>query len=68
MSITTLHFSLLAWTKFSPNNFNFSIIEECSEEQLNKREKYWIKYYNSYGKNGYNLTSGGEGYLKVPPE
>lgn len=37
---------------------------------LNKKEIYWIKYYNSYN-NGYNETQGGDGgntYSKKTPE
>ena len=41
------------------DNFEFSIIEKCLKENLNDREVYWIKYYNSYQPNGYNLTYGG---------
>lgn len=44
--------------KHGLDNFKFYIIEECSKEQLNDREMYWIKYYDSY-KNGYNMTPGG---------
>lgn len=50
--------------KYGIDNFNFEIIEECKKEELNKQEKYWIKYYNSYlgfeNCNGYNMTLGGE--------
>ena len=35
------------------------MIEECSSEQLNEREAYWIKYYDTV-KNGYNCSEGGE--------
>ena len=42
------------------NNFTYEIVEECSIEQLNDREKYWINYYNSFEK-GYNKTRGGAG-------
>lgn len=50
----------LAFQKYGLENFSFSVIEECSIDQLNEREKYWIQYYNSYNGNGYNMTSGGE--------
>ena len=40
------------------NCFSFEIIEECSPDQLNEREIYWIDYYNSF-ENGYNQTKGG---------
>ena len=36
-------------------------IEDCANSDLNIREKYWIKYYDSFGNNGYNLTIGGDG-------
>lgn len=45
--------------KYGIDNFDFSIIEECSLEELNDREIYWIQYYNSY-ENGYNCTLGGK--------
>lgn len=48
-----------ALRKYGIENFDFEILEECSKEKLNEREKYWIKYYNTF-KNGYNATPGGE--------
>ena len=48
---------------FGLNNFLFEVLEECSLEELNTKEKYWIQYYNSY-EEGYNLTRGGSGLLK----
>lgn len=53
-----------AIAKYGLTNFTFSIIEECENTVLNDREKYWIKYYDSYN-NGYNLTLGGKGYSKI---
>jgi len=29
--------------KYGIDNFEFSIIEECSEDELDERECYWIK-------------------------
>lgn len=50
-----------AVNKHGINNFKFTIVEENIEKSnLNKREKYWIDYYNTFGKRGYNLTSGGK--------
>lgn len=49
-----------AWNKYGEGNFEFSIIEECSEDELNNREIYWIKTLDTYH-NGYNQTEGGEG-------
>jgi group I intron endonuclease len=40
--------------KYSPENHKFEIIEECTLEQLNERERYFQDYYNTIGKNGLN--------------
>lgn len=44
--------------KYGIENFTFELQEECSESELNDREKYWISFYeaNTFGLNG---TSGG---------
>ena len=47
-----------ALVEFGSDNFYFEILENCSIEELNEKEKYWINYYNTY-KNGYNMTFGG---------
>jgi group I intron endonuclease len=48
-----------AVNKHSIINFNFEIIEECIEEMLNKRENYWIEFYNSHKSEfGYNSIIG----------
>lgn len=46
--------------KYGKQNFSIEVIEEVESENLNEREIYWIKYFNSY-KNGYNETIGGQG-------
>ena len=48
-----------AMRKYGLENFSFEIIEECSREDLDSRERYWIKKFDSYY-NGYNQTSGGQ--------
>ena len=45
--------------KYGIENFSFEIIEQCSKKDLDKKEIYWIQYYNSFH-NGYNATSGGQ--------
>ncbi|GJQ43785.1 MAG: hypothetical protein JETCAE03_32830 [Ignavibacteriaceae bacterium] len=48
--------------KYGQNNFIIEHIEYCQNQQeLNEREKYWIKHYKSNNKNfGYNSTDGGQ--------
>lgn len=40
-------------------NFDFEILEECNRDELDEKEKYYIKEYNTLCPNGYNLTPGG---------
>lgn len=50
--------------KYGPDDFEYVIIEDNIDniETLKERERYWIKYYDSYY-NGYNSTLGGEGKI-----
>jgi group I intron endonuclease len=48
-----------AFKKYGISAFKFEVIEECSIEELNEREIYWITQYDSFN-NGYNMTLGGE--------
>lgn len=59
--------------KYGKDNFIVKQIDEATSlKELNQKEKYWIKFYNSTDKNiGYNLTAGGDGgntYLYKTPE
>ena len=47
-----------ALRKYGIENFSFEIVEECELSQLDAKEKYWIKYFDSFN-NGYNATIGG---------
>ena len=49
-----------ALRKYSRNNFEIEVIEECDKSILNEREKYWIDYYHTFTE-GYNCNSGGQG-------
>lgn len=51
----------LAILEFGRKNFSKEILECCKTlEELNIREKYWIKFYNSQNREiGYNISSGG---------
>ena len=46
--------------KHGEKNFKFEVIEECSVEEINSRETYWIDYHDTFH-NGYNSSMGGEG-------
>ena len=46
--------------KYGIDNFSFEVLEECTIEELNDKEIYWIKYFDSTNENkGYNLAPGG---------
>ena len=36
-------------------------MEQCSAEQLDERERYWIAYYDTCNQ-GYNIKEGGQNY------
>lgn len=46
--------------KYGEENFYIELLEECTIEELNEREKYWISYFNATNnKFGYNMSIGG---------
>ena len=47
--------------KYGIENFEFSIIIICFDDERFKYEKEYIKKYNTVVPNGYNITNGGEG-------
>lgn len=50
--------------KYGIKNFEFKIIEDnILEEFIDEKEAYYIKFYNTFYKNGfrYNMTLGGQG-------
>lgn len=56
-----------ALRKYGIENFSFEIIEECPEEKLNERERYWVAFYDTFF-NGYNQTLGGDSPKVQPKE
>ena len=51
----------IAIDKYGVENFRKEIIEICNSiEELNEREKFWIKELNAIG-DGYNISYGGDG-------
>lgn len=53
-----------AMSKYGYKSFYFYVLEETDIPE--EREVFYISLYNSFGKNGYNATKGGDGkpYLK----
>lgn len=49
----------LAIQKYGSDAFTFEVLEECSLDQLDEREIYWINYYNTFKGTGYNCNEGG---------
>lgn len=49
----------IAIQKYGVDAFTYEVLEECSLEQLNEREQYWIQYYQTHI-TGYNCNIGGE--------
>ena len=51
-----------AMRKYGIEHFWIEKLEDCADEVINEREKYWIEYYHSF-KDGYNATLGGDGTI-----
>ena len=48
--------------KYGISNFRAYVVEECSLDVINDRERYYIELYRTYDHNiGYNKTRGGDG-------
>jgi len=55
--------------KYGLENFIVEVIEECETiDELNEREKFWIRELNCKIPNGYNLTDGGLGRVVTDKE
>jgi group I intron endonuclease len=50
-----------AYNKYGKDYFKREIIEYCNMDELNDKEKLYIKQYNTKFPHGYNLTEGGDG-------
>lgn len=56
--------------KHGASSFGFCLLEECKDSELNEKERFYIKDYDSYYTHdkGYNMTWGGEGNTKYSDE
>jgi group I intron endonuclease len=58
-----------AWNKWKSDSFVFYVLEECPEEELDNREDYYIKFFDTRNpEKGYNLCAGGGGITNPSPE
>ena len=55
-----------SWDKYGEDKFEFGILKkDISISKLNEKEKYFIKLYNTFGSEGFNLTDGGKNQKKM---
>lgn len=54
-----------AFRKYGIENFILEVLEECKPEELDQKERFWIKELNSLAPNGYNILSGGQQFRKT---
>ena len=47
--------------KYGADSFDFEILIECQDDEMNKWEMYYIEKLNTKVPYGYNMTDGGEG-------
>lgn len=47
----------LSMRKYGIDVFTVEVLCECSPEELNEKEEYYIYYYNSISPNGYNIAN-----------
>ena len=57
-----------AFNKYGIDNFKFEVVEECTIDELNELEIYYIQYFNSLVPNGYNQQYGGVDCRLAPTE
>lgn len=56
-----------AFNKYGADRFKVSILENCNIEEIDSREKFWIKYYKDQGLS-YNIEDGGNYIKEIPME
>lgn len=50
-----------AWNLYGEYAFSFTVVEYCPISDLNDKEVFWIKHFNTFSPKGYNMTLGGDG-------
>lgn len=57
-----------SWNKYGESSFIFYILEKCCKSNLDKKERFWIKKFNTIAPNGYNANDGGNTPKKISQE
>lgn len=52
--------------KYGAENFDWCVVEECSIDEIDKKEQEYIQYFNTLAPNGYNISIGGQKVRAVP--
>ena len=52
--------------KYGEENFSWEILEECSIDEIDDKERFYIEQYNSITPDGYNISEGGQKYRAKP--
>lgn len=45
--------------KYGEQNFKYEVLEECTVDVIDERERYYIQKFKSLSPNGYNILVGG---------
>lgn len=53
-----------ALAKYGEQNFSYEILEECSRNELDEKEVYWIKALSARENGNYNILCGGQDRIK----
>lgn len=53
-----------ALAKYGNQNFSYEILEECSRNELDEKEVYWIKVLSARENGNYNILYGGQDRIK----
>ena len=52
--------------KYGAENFEWNIVEECSIQDIDQKEQYYIKLFDTLAPNGYNILQGGQKTRAIP--
>lgn len=54
----------LAIHKYGEENFSYEVLEECSVDELDEKEIYWIDKLQATKNGNYNILNGGQDRMK----